>query len=167
MVDRGYELRLLHESSHEELYTVFSAAAYPAGEGDNLGALLRLRGDEPPVPITFEGRVEGGSQGTAGARPVGVSTAEAGGESVADRTFVSTVARHRGRLHEAFARRVQATGSDCTRRRGEQTRLPLEEWASVLREVLPSLTVEWEALQPAIAPTVKRAAVGTAAIVDT
>ena len=35
------------------MWTVFSSACYPNGEGDNIGAVLRLRPDAAPEPIEF------------------------------------------------------------------------------------------------------------------
>ena len=157
VVEEGYERTVLDEPTTTkpssaltkslELLTVFSAAAYPNGEGANKGAVLRLHS---------------AVSGAAGARAATLEpvTFQLHGASRPDRdadarrSLGALIRSHRGRLRERFGAHVHE----------KQTRIGVDAWASVMRSEL-KLHVDWEALQPALAPTIKRG--GSIGLVDT
>jgi hypothetical protein len=189
-VDEGWERVSLESDGSDglELYTVFSAAAYPRGQGSNRGALLRLRaGGAPPEAIAFDCPVSGAACDER-------LEAE---RQAARRGLGALIRAHRGRLQEAFAAAeaesdggressADATASNGTRsapaptrpsstasspsprhkNRRQTNRLSVAQWAHVLRSTL-SVQIDWEALQPSIAPTVMRAAANSAGHVFT
>lgn len=161
VVEEGYERTVLDEPTTTkpsseltkslELLTVFSAAAYPNGEGANKGAVLRLRA----APV--HGAVSGAGARAATLEPVtfqlhGASRQDR--DADARRSLGALIRSHRGRLRERFGAHV----------REKQTRIGVDAWASVMRSEL-KLQVDWEALQPALAPTIKRG--GSTGLVDT
>jgi diadenosine tetraphosphatase ApaH/serine/threonine PP2A family protein phosphatase len=161
VVEEGYERTVLDEPTTTkpsseltkslELLTVFSAAAYPNGEGANKGAVLRLRA----APV--HGAVSGAGARAATLEPVtfqlhGASRPDR--DADARRSLGALIRSHRGRLRERFGAHV----------REKQTRIGVDAWASVMRSEL-KLLVDWEALQPALAPTIKRG--GSTGLVDT
>ena len=137
------------------LYTVFSAAAYPNGEGSNKGAILRLEraqhepGSPPPsaaatvTPLSFE---LPSAHGAGGARRR---------EEAVRRSLGALIRAHHGRLREQFA---------AHRPDARHTRIGITAWAAVMAAEL-QLRVDWRALQPALAPTIKRG--GASGVVDT
>ena len=139
VVDDGVEMIECSEAGGEpcQLYTVFSAAAYPAGLGSNCGAVLRLSTGAEPTVLLFGGDF---SEDAAERR-----------DRHARSSLSALINAHKGRLREAFERRV------CER--GGGSRLAVNEWVGAMSEVL-TLELDWATLQPAIAPTIKRAAVG-------
>ena len=155
VVEEGYERTVLDEPTttkpSSELLTVFSAAAYPNGEGANKGAVLRLRA----APVYSA--VSGAGARAATLEPV---TFQLRGASKQDRdadarrSLGALIRSHRGRLRERFGAHVLE----------KQTRIGVGAWASVMRSEL-KLQVDWEALQPALAPTIKRG--GSTGLVDT
>ena len=147
-----------------EMYTVFSAALYPNGEGANKGAVLKLRRTEGAASATVEPITFGGSV-----------TATAGREAEADvrRSLGVLIRSHRGRLKERFAAAAAAQAASAQHATGRAaaaasrlaaSRISVGDWAEVMRDEL-KLHVDWEALQPALAPTVKRG--GATGLVDT
>ena len=129
------------------VWTVFSSACYPNGEGDNIGAVLRLRPGATPEPIEF--RPEAVSACASGGREAAEpreATAEAS-EAASVRSLGELVLRRRHRLREAF----EAIG--------EGGRVSVEQWAIVMEREL-GLELPWLVLQPELADRVKRASQG-------
>ena len=130
------------------LFTVFSCADYPNAEGFNRGAVLRLpRGNGPggpggpgaePTPVEF-------SLSEAPAEAAAAAAAEA--QRRQRHGLEVLVLAHRRRLEEVFEAEAP------------EGRLGLDHWADVMRRTL-CLDLDWRAVQPEIAPTVKRASLG-------
>mmetsp|Transcript_30239 Transcript_30239/g.66308 ORF Transcript_30239/g.66308 Transcript_30239/m.66308 type:complete len:702 (-) Transcript_30239:612-2717(-) len=134
MVEAGWEY--IDCSGGYGVYTVFSAASYPNGSGYNAGAVLQLRPrDESPVALQFELATKEGC-------------GEAEAAKLAQQSMIEIIVSHKGRLREAFARAAPHN----------EQRVSIDVWAEVIQRTL-NLHIDWRVLQPAIAPTVKRAAV--------
>jgi len=148
---RGHEpveagIGILECGHGRQVITVFSAAAYPAGEGTNSGAILQLLPD--------------GTYRTYDFLPQHAAAATAAHESEAAEASTSTVARphkhngmswqavrsliagNKGRLEKAFQERQDSHGKVST-----------NVWAQVMAEQLELPEMPWKSLQPNLAPT--------------
>ena len=121
-----------------ELFTVFSSADYPAGEGFNRGAVLRVidGADGGVEALEFESGCGAGAEARS-ARAAARGTL----------SLVSRLSAHSHRLREAFE--AAAPGG----------RLPVGEWATIMGDVT-ALPLDWALLQPQLAPLVQRATRG-------
>lgn len=151
VVERGWE-RLAcggdggdDASGGRGVWTVFSSACYPNGEGDNIGAVLRLRPGAAPEPIEF--REEAVSACASVGRGEAAEPREAGEGGASVRSLGELVLQRRHRLREAF----EAVG--------EGGRVSVEQWAHVMEREL-GLELPWLVLQPELADRVKRASQG-------
>ena len=126
------------------VFTVFSCADYPNGEGYNRGAVLCLTRGAEPRAVEFS--LESGAADPA-----------AGWGARQQRSLAQLVLSHRHELRETFEA-IAPSG-----------RVGVREWCRVTRTIL-GLDLDWELVQPDLAPTVKRAAVaadGSATLSDT
>jgi diadenosine tetraphosphatase ApaH/serine/threonine PP2A family protein phosphatase len=142
LVADGWER--IESGAGTSVFTVFSCADYPNGEGYNRGAVLCLERGAEPRAVEFS--LESGAADPA-----------AGWGARQQRSLAQLVLSHRHQLRETFE--AIAPGG----------RVDVQEWCRVMRATL-GLDLEWELVQPDLAATVKRAAVaadGSATLSDT
>lgn len=142
LVADGWER--IESGAGTSVFTVFSCADYPNGEGYNRGAVLCLARGAEPRAVEF-------SLESGGADPA------AGWGARQERSLAQLVLSHRHQLRETFE--AIAPGG----------RVDVHEWCRVMRATL-GLDLEWEIVQPDLVATVKRAAVaadGSATLSDT
>ena len=142
LVADGWER--IESGAGTSVFTVFSCADYPNGEGYNRGAVLCLARGAEPRAVEFS--LDSGAAGPA-----------AGWGARQQRSLAQLVLSHRHQLRETFE--AVAPGG----------RVGVPEWCRVMRTTL-GLDLEWELVQQDLAATVKRAAVaadGSATLSDT
>ena len=135
------------------MWTVFSSASYPGGQGDNKGAILRLVPGEAPSPISYalEGDDLAGEHavrdGDGGGRD-GDGGGRDGGSLF--QNLAALILAHKQRLFEAFE--IMEAAGDLKR----VGRASVAQWAAVMEREL-ELNLDWRALRPLLADTVRRA----------
>ena len=124
------------------LFTVFSCADYPNAEGFNRGAVLRLprggAGGAEPTPVEF-------SLSEAPAEAAAAAAAEA--QRRQRHGLEALVLANRQRLEQDFEAEAPSG------------RIGVDAWTEVMRRTL-CLDLDWRAVQPEIAATVKRVSLG-------
>jgi diadenosine tetraphosphatase ApaH/serine/threonine PP2A family protein phosphatase/Ca2+-binding EF-hand superfamily protein len=161
--EQGYEGR---GSEERGVVTVFSAAAYPNGEGTNLGAILNLwvngRGYDT-VGFSYEDAEDSVNDHVASYSSLPENPTEDGQQRQVSthqerqqyeeilKTFVND---HRSKLARGF-RAVEKKPDDAD---GVAVSLSggvvtVEQWVTVVAESLELYNVPWDELQPHVAPT--------------
>jgi diadenosine tetraphosphatase ApaH/serine/threonine PP2A family protein phosphatase len=107
--------------------TVFSAAAYPADEGSNMGAVLHLKAD-------------GTYQSEAYSFKDAASSISQSRSAASSEKIRSLIGCNKTKLEKAF----QSFGQKIT----------IDQWATVMDKTLDLSGIPWKNLQPTLAPTV-------------